>query len=325
MQPTHVLTRLGLCLGAAIVAASAAAQGAYPQQPVRIVVPHPPGGFNDTVSRKIASELSQTWGQPVLVENRPGASQQIGTSAAAKAAPDGYTLLNVAFSHGVNPSLYPALPYDTVKDFVPVAWLGRSANLLAVPANSPYDSVQSLIDAARQSPGDLTYGSAGPGSSPHLSSEMLALASDVELTHVPYKGGAPMLTDLMSGQIVMALDNVPNLMPYVKAGKLRGLAVTSAGRSPFMPALPTLQESGVPNYEMIAWHGLVAPAGTPNDIVQKINADVQTILDREDIRAWFANQGVEPVGGSTQAFGAFIDEQIAKWAEVVKASSITLQ
>ncbi|WP_241082983.1 tripartite tricarboxylate transporter substrate binding protein [Achromobacter xylosoxidans] len=309
----------------ALMTACTAAEAAYPDKMVKIIVPHPPGGFNDTVSRMVAKELNQKWGQPVVVENRPGASQQIGTAAAAKADPDGYTLLNVSFSHAVNPSLYPKLSYDTARAFAPVAWLGRASNLLAVNPKSQYQSVADVVAAARADPGALTYGSAGPGSSPHLSAELFAQSTEIKLTHVPYKGGAPMATDLMAGQISLLLDNVPNLMPYVKSGKMRALAVTGQSRAKLAPELPTLQEAGIAGYEMTAWYGLVAPAGTPRDVIVKINADIEATLAKPEIRAWFDQQGVEPAGGSPEDFGAFIDAQISKWAEVIKAANITIQ
>jgi len=300
----------------------AIAQAAYPDKMVKIIVPHPPGGFNDTVSRMVAKELNQQWGQPVVIENRPGASQQIGTAAAANADPDGYTLLNVSFSHAVNPSLYPNLSYDAARDFAPVAWLGRASNLLAVNPSSPYRNVADVVLAARTAPGALTYGSAGPGSSPHLSAELFAQSTGIQLTHVPYKGGAPMAIDLMSGQISLLLDNVPNLMPHVKSGKMRGLAVTGQSRAKLAPELPTLQEAGITGYEMTAWYGLVAPVGTPTAIIAKINADIQAVLTKPEIRAWFDQQGVEPVGGAPEAFGTFINAQIAKWAAVIQQANI---
>lgn len=322
---TRILHRAGaaMLLGLGLTGI-AAAQAAYPDKAVRIIVPHPPGGFNDSVSRLIARELHQLWGQPVIIENRPGAAQQIGTAAAAKAAPDGYTLLNVAFSHGVNASLYNNLSYDTARDFTPVAWLGQSANVLAVHPESPYHSVADLVKAAKTA-NNLTYGSAGPGSSPHLSAELFALKTGAQLTHVPYRGGAPMATDLMGNQITMLMDNVPNILPYVRSGKMRALAITSTARAKSAPEIPTLQESGVPDYEMTAWYGLVAPTGTPADIVAKINADVEQILQKPEVVAWFDKQGVEITGGTTDKFGIFIDAQLAKWAEVIKAANIQAQ
>lgn len=323
---TRILRRTGVAILLGLgLSGVAAAQSAYPDKAVRIIVPHPPGGFNDSVSRLIARELHQAWGQPVIIENRPGAAQQIGTAAAAKAAPDGYTLLNVAFSHGVNANLYKNLSYDTARDFTPVAWLGQSANVLAVHPESPYHSVADLVKAAKGPDSPITYGSAGPGSSPHLSAELFAMKTGASLTHVPYRGGAPMATDLMGNQISMLMDNVPNILPYVRSGKMRALAITSSARAKSAPEIPTLQEAGVPDYEMTAWYGLVAPAGTPADIVAKINADVEKILRKPDVIAWFDKQGVEITGGTPDAFGIFIDAQLAKWADVIQAANIQAQ
>lgn len=299
------------------------AQAAYPDKPIRMIVPQPAGGFNDTVARMLSRKLGEAWGQPVVVENLPGAGSQVGTAAAARAAADGYTLLVVSFAFSTNPSLRKSLPYDTAKAFRPVILLGQTPNLLVVNPASPYKSVQEVLRAAKAKPGQLSYASSGPGSSPHLSMELFKAMAGVDLTHVPYKGGAPMATDLMGGQVDIMFDNTPNLMPYVKAGKMRALGVTSAQRTDLARNVPTIAESGVPGYEMTAWYGLVAPAGTPDAIVQKLNAEIGRILAQSDVRAMYAAQSVAPGGGTPQSFADFLGRESAKWTQVIKQAGIT--
>lgn len=304
-------------------AAMGSALAAYPEKPIRLIVPQPAGGFNDTVARVLSRKLGEAWGQPIVVENLPGAGSQVGTAAAARAPADGYTLLVVSFAFCTNPSLRKSLPYDTVKAFRPVILLGQTPNLLVVNPASPYKSVQEVIRAAKASPGKLTYASSGPGSSPHLSMELFKSMAGVDLTHVPYKGGAPMATDLMGGQVDIMFDNTPNLMPYVKSGKMRALGVTSAQRTELAHNVPTIAESGVPGYEMTAWYGVVAPSGTPDAIVQKLNAEIGKILAQPDVKTVFAAQNVAPNGGMPQVFADFLTKESAKWAKVIKQAGIT--
>ena len=305
--------------------AGSAAQAEYPEKTIRIVVPYPPGGFNDTLGRVLAQKLGEAWGQPTVVENRPGGGTLIGTDTVAKAPPDGHTLLVVAFPFAVNPSLYAKLPYDTVKDFAPVLLAGQTPNLLVVNPEVPIHSVKELIAAAKAKPGSLSYGSTGSGSSNHLSMELFRTMTGVELVHVPYKGSAPMVTDLLGGHIQVAFDNTPNVLPQVKAGKLRALAITSATRSAMVPDVPTVSEAGVPGYEVGVWFGIVAPAGTPPAVLAKLNTELNRMLAMPDVKQKFADQGVEPVGGPPERFAEHLKAQIEKWTKVVKESGAKVE
>ena len=289
-------------------------------KPIRVIVPYPPGGFNDTLARTLGQKLNEKWGQPVVVDNRPGGGTTIGTNLAAKSAPDGYTLLIVSFAFAVNPALYASLPYDTDKDFVPIVFAGSTPNLLVVHPELPVKSVKELIALARSNPGKLNYASAGNGSSNHLSMELFKSLTGVDIVHVPYKGSAPAVTDLIGGQVDLMFDNVPNVLQQVKAGKLRGLAVSSKERSPFIKELPTVAESGVPGFDVSVWFGVVAPAGTPQSVIAKLNAEINGILKLAEIRQAFNNQGVEPAGGTPGEFSSFLVAQTTKWAKVVKDS-----
>jgi len=320
----RALRALGL-LFAALVLAGSAAHAEYPEKTIRIVVPYPPGGFNDTLGRIVAQKLGEAWGQPAVVENRPGGGTLIGTDSVAKAAPDGYTLLVVAFPFAVNPSLYAKLPYDTVKDFAPLLLAGQTPNLLVVNPEVPIHSVKELIAAAKAKPGSLSYGSTGSGSSNHLSMELFRTMTGVELVHVPYKGSAPMVTDLLGGHVQVAFDNTPNVLPQVKAGKLRALAITSASRSEMVPDVPTVAEAGVPGYEVGVWFGIVAPAGTPPAVLAKLNAELNRMLAMPDVKQKFADQGVEPVGGPPERFAEHLKVQIEKWTKVVKESGAKVE
>jgi tripartite-type tricarboxylate transporter receptor subunit TctC len=309
----HVLFAFGLFLGIA------QAEG-YPSKPIRIIVPYPPGGFNDTLARTIGQKLTEKWGQPVIVDNRPGGGTTIGTNLAAKSAPDGYTLLIVSFAFAVNPSLYASLPYDTAKDFSSIVLAANTPNLLVVNPELPVKSVKDLIALARSKPGKLNYASAGNGSSNHLSMELFKSLTGVDIVHIPYKGSAPAVTDLIGGQVDLMFDNVPNVLQQVKAGKLRGLAVSSKERSPFIKDLPTVAESGVPGFDVSVWFGVVAPAGTPKPVITKLNAEINRVLGLPEISRLFHGQGVEPLGGTPEALVVHIRAQMIKWAKVVKDS-----
>jgi tripartite-type tricarboxylate transporter receptor subunit TctC len=316
--------RTMLCALLALAAAlfPAHAQQAYPSKPIRIVVPYPPGGFNDTLGRTLAAKFAEAWGQPAYVENKPGANTVIGTDAVAKAAPDGYTLLVVAFPFAVTPSLIRNLPYDTLADFAPVALCAQSPNILVVNRELPVKSVAELIALAKAKPDSLSYASTGNGSSNHISMELFKSLAGVQLVHIPYKGSAPAVVDLLAGQVQVMFDNAPNVMPQVRAGKLRALAQSGATRSPVAPDLPTVAEAGVPGYEVTVWFGLVAPAGTPRGIVAKLNAEVLKILAMPDVRERFMAQGVEPLGSTPEQFATHIRAQMDKWAKVVKVAGV---
>jgi tripartite-type tricarboxylate transporter receptor subunit TctC len=320
----RLLRIFGLLLAAsALLAAPARAE--FPDKTIRIVVPYTPGGFNDTLGRIVAQKFTDDWGVPAVVENRPGGGTLIGTDGVAKAPADGYTLLVVAFPFAVNPSLYAKLPYDTLKDFAPLILAGQTPNLLVVNNDVPVKSVTELIAVAKAKPGSLSYGSTGSGSSNHLSMELFRLMTGTEMIHVPYKGSAPMVTDLLGGHVQVAFDNTPNVLPQVKAGKLRALAITSAQRSAMVPDIPTVAEAGVPGYEVGVWFGIVAPAATPPDVLAKLNAELNRVLAMPDVKQKFADQGVEPVGGPPERFGEHIRMQIEKWGRVVRESGAKVE
>ena len=315
-----------LAAGATSVQAQTAAPAAdpdnYPNRTIRYVVPYPPGAFNDTLARIVSQKLQEAWGVSVVVENRPGGGTLIGTDSVAKAAPDGYTILGVAFPFGANPSIYKNLPYDTVKDFTPLMLAGQTQNLLVIRPSLPINSVQDLIDYAKKNPGKVSYGSAGIGSSNHLSMELFKSMTGVEMVHVPYKGSAPMVNDLLGDHIDTAFDNTPNVLPQVKAGTLRALGVSSKARSTLAADVPTVSEAGVPGYEVTVWFGILGPAGMPPGIVRKLNSEMNAILKMDDVKRRFEDQGVDPVGGPPSLFADHIRSEIQKWAKVVKDANI---
>lgn len=310
-----------LMLGVSVAHAQADPEK-YPNKTIHYIVPYPPGAFNDTMARIFAQKLSEAWGVPVVVENRPGGGTLIGSDAVAKAAPDGYTLLGVAFPFGANPSIYKSLPYDTVKDFTPLLLAGQTQNLLVVRPSLPVKSVQEFIDYAKKNPGKVNYGSTGTGSSNHLSMELFKSITGTDIVHVPYKGSAPMVNDMLGDHIDAAFDNTPNVLPQVKAGKLRALGVSSKTRTPLAPDVPTVSEAGAPGYEVSVWFGVVGPAGMRPDIVAKLNTELNTILKMDDVKRRFEDQGVEPAGGPPSRFADHIAAEIGKWAKVAKDANI---
>lgn len=301
----------------------AMAQGAasYPAKPVRLVVPFPAGGTTDILARAVAQKLTEAWGQQVIVDNRPGAGGNIGSELVAKSTPDGYTLLmGTVGTHAINPSLYARMPYDHVKDFTPVILVAGVPNVLVVNPSLPVHSVQELIAYAKANPGKLNFASSGNGTSIHLAGELFKTMTGVQMTHIPYKGSAPALADLLGGQVQLMFDNLPSSLPFIKAGRLRALAVTSGTRAAALPDLPTLAESGLPGFEASSWFGVLAPAGTPHDIVAKLNGAIASWLASPEAKEKLSAQGAIAAGGTPDAFVRHIAAETSKWAKVVKAS-----
>ena len=296
----------------------------YPSRSIRFVVPYVPGGGVDFVGRTVAQKLSEAWGNPVVVENRPGGGTNIGSEVVAHAAPDGYTLLVAGVPNSANMALYQKLPYDVVKDFAPVILIDTAPNILAVHPSVPVKSVKELIALAKVRRGVLTYGSAGIGSSNHLSGELFRVMAGIEIIHVAYKGGGAAITDLLAGQISMYFGTTPSTLPFVQSGKLRALGVTTAKRTVAAPELPTIAESGLPGYEQSAWHGLLAPAGTPDAVIAKLNAEVNRLIRTPDVGERFKVQGIDLIGGTPADFAAFIRQDVAKYAKLVKTAGIKI-
>ncbi len=309
-------------VAASLFAASLAfAQATYPSKPIRMVVPFPPGGTTDILARAVAQKLTEAWGQQVIVDNRPGAGGNIGSDLVAKAAPDGYTLLmGTVGTHAINPSLYARMPYDAQKDFAPVILVAGVPNVLEVNPSLPVHTVQELIAYARANPGKLNFASSGNGTSIHLSGELFKAMTGVKMTHVPYKGSAPALADLVGGQVQLMFDNLPSSLGLIKGGKLRAIAVTSTTRSSALPDVPTIAESGLPGYEASSWFGVLAPARTPPAIVDKLNAVIGAWLASPEAKEKLASQGAVAAGGTPADFAHYIASETVKWAKVVKAS-----
>jgi tripartite-type tricarboxylate transporter receptor subunit TctC len=308
---------------ATIAAANAHAQvpaANYPAKQIRVIVPFPAGGPTDAIARTIGQKLSETWGQPVIVDNRPGAGGNIGTELAAKSPADGYTLFIGTVANAINQSLFAKLPFDFVRDFAPVTQNYVTGLILAVHPSLPAHSVKELIALAKAHPGQLSYSSSGVGGTPHLAGELFNSMAGVKMVHVPYKGSAPAMADLLGGHIQLTFDNMLTVLPQVKAGKLRGLAVTMATRSPLAPELPTVAEAGLKGFEVKSWNGVVVPTGTPKEIIARLNGEIVRILRQPDLREKFLVQGVELVPTTPEEFGAFIKQDIAKWAKVIQLS-----
>ncbi len=301
--------------------ARAADTTAFPAHPVRLVIPFPAGGPLDAVGRAIAQQLTDAWGQSVVVDNRPGAGGNIGADLVAKSPPDGYTVVMGALStHAVNPSLYKSMPYDAVKDFAPITLVAITPNVLVVNPSLPVHSVQELIAYAKSHPGKLSFGSGSNGSAGHLAGELFKVDTGVDMVHVPYRGAAPAMQALLAGDTQLMFDNLASAMQQVKAGKLRALAVTTAKRSPLVPELPTMIEAGLPDFDISTWFGLLAPAGTPQPVIEKWNAAVTRILNAPDMRERLAQQGAQAAPTTPDEFARFIAAEVPKYARIVKAS-----
>ncbi len=317
-------TLLGL-LAAVVPATGAMAQTAYPAKPIRLIVPFPPGGGTDMIARTVAQKLTDQNRWTIVVDNRPGAGGNLGVDAAAKAAPDGYTLVVGQTSNlAINPSLYPKLPYNPLKDLVPVALLSSSPIVMAAPAGSPYKSFADVVAAAKANPDGITLGYSGNGTVAHLSGELVENAAGIQLRHVPYKGAAQAMTDLVGGQIDLYMSSVPTLLGQVRNGKLRAIVLTSAKRSDQLPGTPTLEESGYKGFESVTWFGLLAPAGTPAAIVQQLNKAINLALQQPDVAEKLRSEGGEVLGGSTEKFDQLLRAELPRWAKTVKASGVSL-
>ena len=325
MQRTRkhlTITRLLLCASALLLSCSAAAQS-YPGKPIRFIVPFSAGGGADIVARAIGQKLGEAIGQQVIVDNRTGAAAIIGTEIAAKSPPDGYTIiLGQTGPNSINPGLYERLPYDALKDFAPITLTTKYPYALVVHPSLPVRSVKELITLANARPNQLTFASAGNGAANHLAAELLKSMAGITLVHVPYKASAPALIDVLGGHVTMMLDPVITSLPHVKLGKLRALGVTGLQRSPVASDLPTFDESGLPGYEAIGWHGVLAPAGTPADIINRLNGEIVKIIQTPEMRTRFAEQGAEPVGNTPAQFAQFLQSDLRKWASVIKTAGV---
>ncbi|AOG24384.1 Bug family tripartite tricarboxylate transporter substrate binding protein [Acidovorax sp. RAC01] len=327
---TTIITRrsfaVGAGLSAALLATSPAALAqAYPSKPITIIVPFAAGGTTDILARVVGQALTTELGQPVVVDNRAGAGGNIGGAAAAKATPDGYTLfMGTVGTHAINASLYKKMPFDPVKDFAPLTRVATVPNLLVAHPSQPFKTVKDMIAYAKANPGKLTFGSPGSGASPHVSGELFRSMTGTDLLHVPYKGSAPAMTDLLGGQISIMFDNMPSAIQHVRSGKLVPIAVTTAKRSPELPNVPTIAESGVPGYEATSWFGMFAPAATPAPVVAQLNKAIVKVLNQPDVKKKIAEQGGDVVAETPEQFAAFIKAETTKWSKVVKESGASV-
>ncbi len=320
MKSKTVSAALAVAFGA-MFALAGTAHAQYPTKPIKMIVPFPAGGTTDILARAVAADLQKSLGQAVFVENKAGAGGNIGSDAVAKSPADGYTLLmGTVGTHAINVSLYPKMPYDAVKDFAPVSLVAGVPNVLVAAPSFPINSVKDLVDAAKKAPDKVTFASSGSGTSIHLSGELFKQLAGVQMTHVPYKGSSAALPDVISGQVNVMFDNAPSVIQHIRGGKLKAIAVTSDKRSPALPGVPTIAESGLPAFEASSWFGVLAPAGTPKDIVDKLSAAIAKSLQTADMKERLAGQGAVAVGNTPEQFAAHIKAEIDKWAKVVKAS-----
>src|SRR5688572_13724912 len=298
-----------------------AAEPSYPSRPIRIIAQFQPGTSTDILARIVAQKLTEAWGQQVVVDNRPGAGAVIGTEIGARAAPDGYTLtMGVSSAFGINPTLYSKLPYDAVRDFAPITNIALTPQTLVASPAFAAKSVKELVAMARAKPGSINYASLGSGSTSHLTMEMFKSAAAVQLNHVPYKGSPAAHADVVAGQVPVMFDAIPAVLPHVKSGRLRGLGIGTRARSPFLPDLPTIEESGFPGFEAVGWIGIVAPARTPDAVLDKLNAEIVRLLKEPDVRERLSALAFTPVGDTRAQYAAFIKSEIVKWGQAVKAS-----
>jgi tripartite-type tricarboxylate transporter receptor subunit TctC len=323
MKPFRILA-IALCLCASAVAQdpSTGSGQVYPIKPIRLIAPFAPGGPTDLFARLMGAKLGERLGQPVLVENRPGAGGSVGAEVAAKSAPDGYTLILVSSSFAVNATLYPKLPYDALRDFAPITLLASAPFLLVAHNSVPASSVRELIALAKANPGKLNYGSGGSGSGPHIVAELFKSEAGVDIVHVPYKGTGPLTAALVAGDVQLAFGNIFALVPQVKSGRLKALAVTGRERSSALPEVPNVAESGLPGFEAAGVHGLLAPAGTPRRIIDRLNAECVAILRSPEVRTQLASDGAEPVGNTPEQYAAQIAAEVQKWGKLIRERGI---
>jgi len=322
----NILKRFLTLLIVTLSCAAASALAEYPDKPVKIIVPYPPGGTTDILARVIAQRLGERLKQSFIVENRGGASGAIGTQAVAKSPADGYTLcMGTIGTHGINSALFKNLPYDAVKDFAPITIVGITPNVLTVHPSVPAKNLQELLALARAKPGTLNFGSTSPGGSPHMAGELFKTMANIDIAHIPYKGAGPMLIDLIGGQIQMGFDNMPSSIGHIRSGKLRAIAVTTTKRWPGVPDVPTMAESGLPGYEVSAWFGLLAPAGTPKPVVDLLYKNIGDILKQPDMVKQLFELGAEPGGNTPEAFARYIAADVEKWTRMVATTGVKVE
>lgn len=315
------ITAVMLCMPLVSAAASSSSAENYPMKPIRIIAPYPPGSGTDILARLVAQKMTEDWGQQVIVDNRPGAGGSIGTALAAKATPDGYTLtMAVSSAFGINPTLYSKLAYDPRRDFAPIANIGLTPQVLVANPSAEFKTVKEFVAAAKEKPGRINYASVGIGSTQHLSMEMFRSVAGITLNHVPFKGPAEAYVQMVSGQIPVMFDSIATALPQVKSGKMRGLGIATLTRSPFIPDVPTIAESGYPGFEAIGWIGIAAPIGTPAAILDKLNAEMARIVQSDYAKERLNALAVTPVGDTRAHFAAFIRSEIEKWGKAVRDS-----
>ena len=319
------MIKTGAFLAAALVLASPAVRAqTYPSRQITLIIPFAAGGSNDVVGRAIGKKLAEAWGQPVVVENRSGAGGMIGTSAVAAAPPDGYTLLLVSSTFTINPAIKKSMPFDTIKDFTPVAFIARSPLLVTASNKLPVESVKELLALARSKPGQITYASSGPGSINQISAELIALSAGVKLVHVPYKGGAPALNDLLGGHVDIYVSSLPQVLPLAQSGQAKALAVTSARRTPLLPNVPTLDESGITGFDLRSWWGIVGPAGMPANVVNALNSEIGKMLTSPELSTFLTNEGAEAETMTPQQFGDLMRLETERWIKVAREANISI-
>ena len=323
MIPGRLVKRL--IAVAVLTVSSAGIAQTFPAKPVKIIIPWSPGGGGDTVGRLVGRKLGDKWGQPVVIENRAGASGNIGADVVARAAPDGYTIMHTSDTLVTMSSLYKALPFDPLKDFTPITLVAGFPHVLVVSNNSPVRSVAELIATAKSNPGKLNYASAGTGSPFHLAAELFIDATQIKITLIPYKGGGPAVTDLIGGQVDMAFANYGNVLPLIKTGRLRALAITASTRSPATPDLPTIAESGVPGYAFAAYFGFFGPAGIPKDVLNKLHSDITGVLKSAEVHDLLSQQGADVIASSPEEFSAFLRQETVKWGRIIKSAGIVVE